>query len=300
MLSTVRLFITHLLGIFAIILGMQIVLQSFTVFYEKAVAGGPKRVIEVGLAKLIDQGNIKLSDDKQCFKLMDVPLDNLSELEKRIIWEIQVTEHNGSTTAPLNWENCFDITSITNSIKQKGLTKIRPSHPAYVKPSITYLFVPLIMLGVARLIHGVLLDKPIGFLIILLILTALSLIWFLKLKIYPEYELSPFVNQIIKERKSSMEKELNRLKKSHDLLKGESLYQAVAVLGTTAVQNTIMPDIQQAINYQTKQQHQATPQQNNTPNKSSSGSSSYGDSDYGSDSSSHDSGCGGCGGCMGD
>ncbi len=270
------------------------------------LAGGAKRIIEVGLAKLIDQGNIKLSDDKQGFKIMDVPLDNLSELEKRIIWEIQVTEHNGGTTAPLNWENCFDITSITNSIKQKGLTKIRPSHPAYVKPAITYLFAPLIMLGMARLIHGVLLDKPIGFLIILLILTALSLIWFLRLKAHPEYELNPFVSQILKERKSSMEKQLDRLKKPYELLTGENLYQAVAVLGTTVVQNAIMPDIQQAYNYQTKQQHQATSQQNNTPSKSSSGSSSYGDSSYGSDSSSNDSGdsssfgcAGGCGGCGG-
>lgn len=265
------------------------------------LAGGAKRVIEVGLAKLIEQGKIKLNDDKQSFRLMNVPLDNLSELEKRIIWEIQVTENNGATTAPLNWEHYFDITSITNSIKQKGLAKIRPTHPAYVKPAITYLFAPLIILGMARLIHGVLLDKPIGFLIILLILTALSLIWFLKLKAHPEYELSPVINQLLKERKSFMEKQLNCLKKSRRLLTGENLYQAVAVLGTPILQNAIMPDIQHAYNYQAKQLHQATHQQNNTPSKSSSGSSSYGDSDYGSDSSSsHDSGCGGCGGCMGD
>jgi uncharacterized protein (TIGR04222 family) len=269
------------------------------------LAGGAKRVIEVGLSKLIEQGKIKLNDDKQSFKIMGVPLDSLSELEKRIIWEIQVTENNGGTTAPLNWENCFDITSITNSIKQKGLVKIRPSHPAYVKPSITYLFMPLILMGIARLIHGVLLDKPIGFLIIVLILTALSLIWFLKLKAHPEYELSPFVNQLLKERKSSMEKQPDSLKKPYELLTGENLYQAVAVLGTTAVQNAIMPDIQQAYNYQTNQQ-QATPEQNNTTSKSSSGSGSNGDGDYGSGSSSHDSGdsssfgcAGGCGGCGG-
>ena len=223
------------------------------------LAGGSDRLIHTALVALIEQGNIKLSEDKQRFELAS-PGQPKSPVEQAIIDAI----NNGrNEITDLLAAVKYSTVAIHNSLVAQGLWVGAIHHKTGL------LFIPLIVLGLARLSLGMTADRPVGFLIALLIITVLT-----PLMIGHDKRTS-YGDEALKCYQSANE--------SGNMQ--QSLCYVLAITGLSVLTNTALADIGGAL---------ASRRSSNSGNGNGGGGGGGGG--CGGDGG---GGCGGCGGCGG-
>ncbi|NOT13595.1 MAG: TIGR04222 domain-containing membrane protein [Methylococcaceae bacterium] len=126
------------------------------------LAGGSDRVLHSALIALIEQGNLQISADKKGLEIVG-PCQFPSVVEQAIIDAISNGRHEIKEL--LAAVKC-STTSIRDSLVAQKLWAVSDAqHKAGL------LLMPLILLGLARLAHGINTGHPVGYLVALLVVT---------------------------------------------------------------------------------------------------------------------------------
>jgi len=222
------------------------------------LAGGSNRLIQTALVALIEQGNVKLREDKQNFERVR-PCQPQSPVEQAIIKALND-----------DWHGAFYLlatvkhstTAIRDSLVTKGLWAGAIRHKTGL------LFILLILLGLLRLDHGISTGHPVGFLMALLIVTVLTPLMFGHDK-----------------RTSYGDEVLERHKKANESYNiQQSLCYALAITGLSVLADTALADIGDVLIIEDFLISR--------PNSNSGGGGGCGGGDGGGGCG----GCGGCGG----
>lgn len=235
------------------------------------LAGGPDRAIDTALVTLIEQGLVKLSEDKQRFELVEpAAISQLRDSPNQTFKQTEVyqpkplVEHaiiEAISNGPHEISTLLKAVEYSTSAIYDDLVakKLWGAGDKSIQHKVGLLLAPLILIGVARLFHGLSVGHPVGFLTALLILTlAIPLMFGLGKR-------TLYGRQV-----------LERYKKDNaSSLSSQSLCYAVAVAGLSVLANTAMADIGQSL------------------------ISRYNNDSGGGDAGCGGGGCGGCGGCGG-
>ncbi|MEY4767869.1 MAG: hypothetical protein RL637_508, partial [Pseudomonadota bacterium] len=225
--------------------------------------GGHQRVIMVSLIHLLDCQIIRHNPEIHKFEWLK-DQTNLTKIEQYIVAELKIYQ---SLTLNQLLVKCKPI--VTDDIRLELEQKQYLLSQKQLKSIRLYAglgFLPLFSIGLLRLIHGISLQHPVGYLILLMGLTILT-----------PFFISPFNH------KTLYGKQVARFYQRHyrQLKHRSVLLDSVAILGGVALTNTAFADIGQELSKY--YQH----------NSADSSTASSGDSN------SCSSGCGGGSGCGG-
>jgi uncharacterized protein (TIGR04222 family) len=185
------------------------------------LAGGSNRVIEAALVALIERGIVQLNEDNKTFELID-SYQPQSLVEQAVIDAINNGRNDISALFAAVLHSTSDIREHLVAQRLWGRTPY---------PKIGLLFIPLFLLGLARLELELTAGYPVSLLIVLLIFTVIT----------------PFMFRD-EERTSYGDAVLEGLRKEYAYSNSQQpLCYALAVTGLSVLSDTALANIAQAI-----------------------------------------------------
>ncbi|MEQ1635291.1 MAG: TIGR04222 domain-containing membrane protein [Methylococcales bacterium] len=198
------------------------------------LAGGSDRVIHTALVALIERGTLAISPDKNYLELISDE-EPQTPMEREIIYGLKHSmlllnrqEIKALSVRLKQGSSLFK--EVKNSLVDQGLL-IPPAKTDTIPNKIGLLFTPLFLIGLVRLIHGLHIGHPVGFLFLLLILVGISPLFFT----VSSAKRTAYGNEILAEHK-------------HSLSIGESTIQpalsyAIAISGLAALSDTAFAEV---------------------------------------------------------
>jgi uncharacterized protein (TIGR04222 family) len=133
------------------------------------LAGRQRRLVQTVVIKLYEQGHIKL-DEEQKF----VTVGQVEGLYTPMELEIHAAINNGHNTLTELCEVVTDVDALHEGLQKQGLladTAYRAINASAVNRKIVCFYLPVLILGGLRVLYGASMAHPVGFLLILMLIT---------------------------------------------------------------------------------------------------------------------------------
>lgn len=143
------------------------------------LAGGSQRVLDAVLASLVQQGALRVNPVTRELIAEDVIPDDRPKIERRVrnlLWGVHQIGDAVRFRRWLQTELGLSLNVMRQRLRQAGLLA-RPALQTWAALPLKIGFAVLLGIGVIRLIAGVAAGRPVGFLVVSLILTALLAWW---------------------------------------------------------------------------------------------------------------------------
>ncbi len=258
-------------------------LAALTAYELAMLAGGNPRTVTTALAALLNREEVAISggtDGAQLVRTIQKPAAEAHPLE-RAVWEQLRCE--GSVTVPnLTGALTDTLVPLRRSLEQRGLL-LTPAQAAKVRwwPLLVALTVPLV--GLAKIVVGLLRDRPVGFLALATVVTLALVL----LRYSRRATLSRAGGQRLRQSRReqvALKAKAGYLRQAHSPL-AAALPLSVALFGTGVLASGRLSPLDDAVRR----------------SRASATDSGGGGCGTGGDGGGGDSGCGGggCGGCGG-
>lgn len=135
-----------------------------TVYELAYLAGGPDRVVDTAIAALVDRGTLRVSSSKQLQLTGPEPADPI----ERSVAKASRPGHNATTRDIRNrLRMSGPMQALAKGLETRGL--VATDRSRQIRQFVYFLYLAVLVLGVVRLIAGIAGDRPVGFLVPLLI-----------------------------------------------------------------------------------------------------------------------------------
>ncbi|MGY6654299.1 TIGR04222 domain-containing membrane protein [Amycolatopsis sp. TRM77291] len=135
-----------------------------TVYELAYLAGGPDRVVDTAIAALVDRGTLRVSSTKQLQLTGPLPAD---PIEKAVAKGAR-PGYNATTRGIRDrLRMSGPMQALAKGLQERGL--VVADRSPRIRQVVYFLYFAVLVLGVVRLIAGIAGDRPVGFLIPLLI-----------------------------------------------------------------------------------------------------------------------------------
>ncbi|MFE6616116.1 TIGR04222 domain-containing membrane protein [Amycolatopsis sp. NPDC057786] len=135
-----------------------------TVYELAYLAGGPDRVVDTAIAALVDRGTLRVSSSKQLQLTGPEPAD---PIEKAVAKGAR-PGYNATTRGIRDrLRMSGPMQALAKGLEERGL--VVADRSPRIRRVVYFLYLAVLVLGVVRLIAGIAGDRPVGFLIPLLI-----------------------------------------------------------------------------------------------------------------------------------
>lgn len=138
--------------------------QQPTMYEFAYLAGGPDRVVDTVIATLVDRGTLRVSSAKQLQLTGPAPADPI----EKIVAKGANPGYNATTRGIRDRVRLSGpMQALAKDLEARGLVVV--DRTPRIRRVVYFLYLGVLVLGVARLIAGIAGDHPVGFLIPLLI-----------------------------------------------------------------------------------------------------------------------------------
>ncbi|WP_181776488.1 TIGR04222 domain-containing membrane protein [Amycolatopsis pittospori] len=135
-----------------------------TVYELAYLAGGPDRVVDAAIAALVDRGTLRVSSSKKLQLAGPEPADAI----ERAVAKAAKPGHNSTTRGIRDrLRMSGPMQALAQNLEARGL--VVANRAPQIRRVVFFLYLAVLVLGVVRLIAGISADRPVGFLIPLLI-----------------------------------------------------------------------------------------------------------------------------------
>ncbi|MBB5856960.1 TIGR04222 domain-containing membrane protein [Amycolatopsis umgeniensis] len=140
-----------------------------TVYELAYLAGGPDRVVDTAIAALVDRGTLRVSSSKQLQLTGPEPAD---PIEKAVAKGAR-PGHNATTRGIRDrLRMSGPMQALGKDLEARGLVVVNQA--PRIRRVVFFLYLAVLVLGVVRLFAGISADRPVGFLIPLLIAAGIA------------------------------------------------------------------------------------------------------------------------------
>ncbi|WET82050.1 TIGR04222 domain-containing membrane protein [Amycolatopsis sp. QT-25] len=135
-----------------------------TVYELAYLAGGPDRVVDTAIAALVDRGTLRVSSAKQLQLTGSEPADPI----ERAVAKGARPGYNATTRGIRDrLRMSGPMQALAKGLEDRGL--VVADRAPRIRQVVFFLYLAVLVLGVARLVAGISGDHPVGFLIALLV-----------------------------------------------------------------------------------------------------------------------------------
>ncbi|RSN62863.1 TIGR04222 domain-containing membrane protein [Amycolatopsis sp. WAC 04182] len=135
-----------------------------TVYELAYLAGGPDRVVDTAIAALVDRGTLRVSSTKQLQLTGPEPAD---PIEKAVAKGARPGYNSTTRGIRDRLRMSGPMQALARGLEERGL--VVADRSPRIRQVVFFLYLAVLVLGVVRLIAGISGDRPVGFLIPLLI-----------------------------------------------------------------------------------------------------------------------------------
>ncbi|KFU77494.1 TIGR04222 domain-containing protein [Amycolatopsis lurida] len=135
-----------------------------TVYELAYLAGGPDRVVDTAIAALVDRGTLRVSSSKQLQLTGPLPAD---PIEKAVAKGARPGYNSTTRGIRDRLRMSGPMQALAKGLEERGL--VVADRSPRIRQVVFFLYLAVLVLGVVRLIAGISGDRPVGFLIPLLI-----------------------------------------------------------------------------------------------------------------------------------
>jgi uncharacterized protein (TIGR04222 family) len=143
-----------------------------SVYHLAYLAGGPNRTVETVIAAMVERGRLRVNSGKK-LKAVGVPPSDPLE---RAVWDASNDAIGSGTLGVQNWARSSDpMKALRADLERRGLV-VPGTRFKRIGRAVVWLYVAVLAVGVARLVNGLSLDRPVGLLGGLLIVNLVVLV----------------------------------------------------------------------------------------------------------------------------
>jgi len=143
-----------------------------SVYHLAYLAGGPNRTVETVIAAMIERGQLRVNSKKK-LKAVGAPPSDVLE---RAVWDASNDAVGSGTLGVQNWvRSSVPMKALSDELERRGLV-VPGARYKRIGRTVAWLYVAVLAVGAARLVNGLTLDRPVGLLGFLLVVTVIVLI----------------------------------------------------------------------------------------------------------------------------